>query len=564
MEDTNHQDAVDIEMDNNEDVIDYNSNDIEEYDEVIKLDENTLQRLKKNDSSVTHLSLSLSASDQNYHNYFNDIDWKVDGDCISNNTHLKKLCVFGSISADHKNRRQLEDFFSCIYRNRSINVIDINSACIEFGGDLIDVLQGHPSINRLDVSVSYSTKLGSKGCGVLGKVLEHKRCKLRDLCLPNCDLDDEGLCIVCNSLLGNSTLKKLDLSGNCQISPIGWTALSTFLQSTNCNLVELNLYRTGINDEVADVLGNALRVSSVKILDLSSNGNIGSAGWQTLLSQLSQTSIEISLDISSEDINDDCLPLLATIGTLKSLDMSCNSSITPEGWESFFDSLQRRGTKLVELNISENNIGYEGSDALSRLISSMNTLKTLNMNDMKYTEDYRGITQASVWQDFFETPLMPSQVFNLDLVNLYLGDINICGSGIDSLTRLVSSMPSLKRLTLGYNRSVSSAGWLALSEYLQSPNFALEELDLGQNNINDDTVIAFTRALVHNKSLKLLCLYQDPEDFDDDDNLITERGWSAISNLLYNKTSIMDTYKSNHAIHDLTDDPLQYEWYGRS
>jgi len=525
MEDTN-QDAIDIEMDNNDNAIDYNSSDIEEYDEVIELDENTLQRLKKNDSSVTHLSLSLSASDQNYHNYFNDIDWKVDGDCIASNTHLKKLHIIGSIPADHKhNRRQLlEDFFSCMNRNRSINVIDINSACFEFGGDLIEGLQGHPSINRLDVSVSYSKKLGSKGYSVLGKVLQHTRCKLNDLRLTNCKLDDEGISIVCDALLGNSTLKKLDLSDNGQISPIGWTALSAFLQSTKCNLIELKLFRTGINDEGADILGNALHVSSVKVLHLSCyHENIGSVGWQTLLNQ----------------------------SALKSLDISCNSSITPEGWESLFNSLQRRGTKLVELNIAENNIGYEGLDALGKLISNMNTLKILCMNDMVYTDD-----EAWVWVSFFDT-MWGS---NLDLVELYLGDIKICDDGIEVLTSLVSSMPSLKILTLGYNRSVTPFGWWqALSEILESPNFVLKELHLDQNKIDDDTMIVFANALEHNKTLKSLHLYQDPRDFDDDDNLITKKGWEAVSTLLCNKTSIMDTYNSNHTLQDFTDDPILYD-----
>ena len=51
--------------------------------------------------------------------------------------------------------------------------------------------------------------------------------------------------------------------------------------------------------------------------------------------------------------------------------------------------------------------------------------------------------------------------------------------------------------------------------------------------------------------MKLLDLHQDSEDFDDDDNLITRRGWTAVSNILCNKTSIMDTYNSNHTLQGL-------------
>lgn len=45
--------------------------------------------------------------------------------------------------------------------------------------------------------------------------------------------------------------------------------------------------------------------------------------------------------------------------------------------------------------------------------------------------------------------------------------------------------------------------------------------------------------------LKLLYLYQDPDEDDsddeDDNELITKRGMKAVSSLLCNKTSIMDT-----------------------
>ena len=100
---------------------------------------------------------------------------------------------------------------------------------------------------------------------------------------------------------------------------------------------------------------------------------------------------------------------------------------------------------------------------------------------------------------------------------------------------------------------MTSTGWQALTDYLQSPNFALKQLDVEDNNINDDIVIAFTRALVHNNTLKLIDLHRDPEDFDDDD-MITERGWRAVSTLLCNNSSIIDTYNSHHILKALAND----------
>ena len=82
-------------------------------------------------------------------------------------------------------------------------------------------------------------------------------------------------------------------------------------------------------------------------------------------------------------------------------------------------------------------------------------------------------------------------------------------------------------------------------------------MDLNGNNINDEIVIAFTGALAGNKTLKLIALEYctDEEDASDneDDNEITDRGWEAASTLVCNKTSIIDTYSSNHVLHKLGD-----------
>ena len=159
------------------------------------------------------------------------------------------------------------------------------------------------------------------------------------------------------------------------------------------------------------------------------------------------------------------------------------------------------------------------------------------------------------WQTFFTS----LQETNSNLVNLFLGSNKIDNHGMELLMRrLVSNMISLKHLSLRYNDLVSPTGWQALTGYLQSPNFALETLDLEGNNINDDIVTAFTSALVNNKTLEQIHLYQEVDsdsdyDADVDNELITERGWEAMSTLLCNKSSMLDTYNSNHTLHKVSD-----------
>ena len=342
--------------------------------------------------------------------------------------------------------------------------------------------------------------------------------------------------------------------------------------------------------------------SSVKVLNLSSNYSIKSAGWRTLLNQLPQTSVE-HLDLSGNNIDSTGLNMLASINTLESLNLRYLKLCTPLGWRSFFNFLQTRGVQLKKLDVSGNNeLGTEGVAALGSLLSNMRTLKVLKMS--RYLVN---ITRQG-WQTFFTSLQDPNldlirldlgsnridneevellmrslsnmsslkrlalgdmrlvtaigwrQAFlgynaqdsNLDLVKLDVSYNNIDDEGMQLLIRMVSSMSSLAHLNLNESRRVTPIGWQALVAYLQSPNFALKRLHLSDNVYNDDMIIAFTSALVHNKTLERLSL-GGIYDEEDENPLVglTKRGWEAVSTLLCNKTSIMDTYNSNHTLQNL-------------
>jgi len=550
------------ESNNQEDPINNNGNNVneeEDYDEdnilyTFKLDKKTLNNLKQNDPSVTDFTLGLHSSGDR-EPFFNSIDWKVNGDCIANNTHMKRLRIYhnatsvfsskyslGDEGHNLPKRQQLQEFFSCIYRNSSIHQIEIIAIDIsdDFGGGLIEGLSGHSSLIRLEIG-QYSS-LGSRCISALGKILKHPMSKLKVLSLPNCQLDEESFSTICDALLGNTKMKSLCLKGNTQIATTGWRALSTVLQHPDCKLTNLDLGWTDINDVGSNILGSALSVSSIKALDLS-NAKISSVGWQTLLNELSQTSIE-KLHLFHNCVSDASLASLANISTLKVLDISINKSITLEGWHSFFNTLQTRGTKLQKLDICGNAIGDISVTALGSLFSNMSTLKTLDMGSA-------ALVTSQGWVSFFTT----LQESNLDLVELNLNSNSIDDEGIQLLVRLVSRMRSLTHLYLGANRLVSPTGWGALTSPLQSPSCALEELYLDGNKISDDTLTAFKSALGDNRTLKRLSLSlerctmdEDASDNEDDNEEFTERGWEALSSLLCNKTSIIDTYTSNHTL----------------
>ena len=103
----------------------------------------------------------------------------MDGDSISNNTHLESVVIeysddsqkytLGEQGQNLPTRQQLQDFFSCIYRNCSIKDIRFRSIGIndEYGGGLIEGLCDHSSLVLLDIM---NGRL-SKACSVVKKVL---------------------------------------------------------------------------------------------------------------------------------------------------------------------------------------------------------------------------------------------------------------------------------------------------------------------------------------------------------------------------------------------------------
>ena len=564
MEDINHQeDNTEIDNDNNDVNDDENINETGETEEdgeyevvwerSFELNKDTLQRLKENDPSVTHLNIPLHCNDDG-DCFFNSINWKEDGNCIVNNTYLKKVIItydgqclgrdweqpyiLGEQGHNLPTRQKLQDFFSCIHQSSSIIALSIDSISIddEFAGNLIEGLCG---LVQLEIGQE-GGRVGRIGCKALGNVLKQPTSKLKNLSLSGSQLDDQGIGLLCDGLLGNSKLKKLDLDSNEEITSVGWRAFSTVLQHPKCNLIELNLYYTEINDDTAVILGTALvACTSLRALNLGFNTDISSARWQTLLDQLSQTAIE-SLELNNNMIDDDCLEALANIGTIKSVDLSSNDSITPEGWQSFLSSRRLRGMQLKKLDITSNSFDDLGTAALGRLLNSMGTLKKLNVSTVDVT--------SQGWVSLLTTL---SQDTNLDLVELGLCANTIDDEGIYFLVPLVSSMRSLKYLYLRNNRRVTPTGWQALSEFFQSPNFALVDLALATNIcINDDTIVSFASALVHNNTLKYLFLGECVDEEGDD--MITERGWEAMSTLLCNKSTIMNIYNSNHTLLDLS------------
>jgi Ran GTPase-activating protein (RanGAP) involved in mRNA processing and transport len=129
-----------------------------------------------------------------------------------------------------------------------------------------------------------------------GNLLQNPQSKLKELDLDDNDIDDEGAIALANGLATNSTLKRLSLEENDDITNIGWLALAMSMLNPNSSIEQLNLSCKDIDDEAAAALANALVTSTkLKDLDLESNPSISNDGWRTFFNIL-QNSSNIALE----------------------------------------------------------------------------------------------------------------------------------------------------------------------------------------------------------------------------------------------------------------------------
>ena len=110
----------------------------------------------------------------------------------------------------------------------------------------------------------------------------------------------------------------------------------------------------------------------------------------------------------------------------------------------------------------------------------------------------------------------------------------------------------LREFRLNGNRNVTAAGWDSFSAVLRNPTLVLEELYMGNNILNDQVIVSLADALTHNNKLRVLDLSNVAG--------LTELGWNALNNLLFNQSSIDGAYNSNHTLEELWAWPHRQEF----
>ena len=197
---------------------------------------------------------------------------------------------------------------------------------------------------------------------------------------------------------------------------------------------------------------------------------------------------------------------------------------------SILQECTKRSLRHVNINCVES-----GDEMIRQNIHKLSQHTQLRSLELKFNNitrrGCRAITKLPQWRT--------NQFVSLDLCQNSIDD-----RGVEILMKNAFNINSSMRvLNLSGNTSITNKGWSTLSSLLEGDNSYLEKLHVSYNNIDDEGVAIFVRALTNNCSLQVLALNDNP--------LITGKGWSLLSRLLCNTDSINESFISNHTIENL-------------
>jgi Leucine-rich repeat (LRR) protein len=224
---------------------------------------------------------------------------------------------------------------------------------------------------------------------------------------------------------------------------------------------------------------------------------------------------------------------LATSRKMKRIDLCWSRSITPVGWRGFSEGLTSPLCPLLELDISECEINDEGALAIASALTENTSLEKLvmahnrNISSLGWIECF-----LIMWKN------------EIRLKQLDLSDNNINDYGATMLATTLVKMSSLESFSLTGMTSVSSFGWQEFADPRSLSKLRVLRLGKSHNTppIDDSVIICFVDALIGNTSLI---------DFQFYGYELSEVGRRALANALCDKSSLVNTFLSNHTLQSI-------------
>ena len=168
--------------------------------------------------------------------------------------------------------------------------------------DIITALSVHPNLEFLDLDCN---RLSKNGCVALATLLRYSATELQRLFISQNDIGDDGIEALVPALTICSYLEQLHLHNNPSITTRGWQRLATILESSNCNLLELDVDQNNVDDEAATTYANSLANNrTLQTLNLDNNPSITDDGWKAFSKLLCDTSSVNATFLSNHTLYD--------------------------------------------------------------------------------------------------------------------------------------------------------------------------------------------------------------------------------------------------------------------
>ncbi|XP_068687308.1 NLR family CARD domain-containing protein 3-like isoform X2 [Montipora foliosa] len=329
------------------------------------------------------------------------------------------------------------------------------------------------ALNCIKESEKEQSTFGKELARSLGSLLEIQRISFRQ------QIGDSGAAILAHAMATNSTVTKLDLSGN----GIGYSGVAAVAKAveTNSTLTQLYLPDNGMGDSGAAALAKAVEINSTLTeLDLSANG-IGDSGAAALAKAVGINSTLTELYLLSNKIGDSGAAALAKAveiySTLTRLSLYSNK-IGDSGAAALAKAVEINST-LTRLCLSKNGIGDSGAAALAKAVEINSTLTQLYLS-------YNGIGDSGA------AALAKAVEINSTLTKLSLFDNEIGDSGAAALAKAVEVNSTLTKLYLHFNK-IGDSGATSLAKAVEI-NSTLTKLNLHSNKFGESGAAALARA----------------------------------------------------------------------
>ncbi|XP_041670610.1 NACHT, LRR and PYD domains-containing protein 12-like [Cheilinus undulatus] len=292
------------------------------------------------------------------------------------------------------------------------------------------------------------------------------------------DLTEADCEIIASALKANpSHLRELELKNISTDS--GMKLLCSGLESPNCRLEILRLWRCRLSEISCSSLASALKTHPSHLRELSLSYNqLQDSGVKFLCDYLQSPNCKLEIlrlsECSLSEIS--CSSLASALKThpshLRELDLSENT-LQDSGVKILCDYLQSPNCKLETLGLWSCRLSEISCSSLASALKSVPS----HLRELDLSENTLQDSGVKILCDYLQSP-------NCKLETLRLSECSLSEISCSSLASALKTNPShLRELDLSYNH-LQGSGVKLLSDLLESLYYRLECLSFGDDDVN--------------------------------------------------------------------------------